>query len=622
MAATRNIGVTPAHVRFAFGYACMAAWAVALLLAPTFGDPATIRPAPLSMLPGLVPCLGSIFLYRKFPSLAGRTAFVTIAALLTAAGTLLCTYPDLASNGTCRIAGLALSGFFAIILLMAWFDAYARLSPRAVIVLAGCAISVASVICWVAFSLPAATAGILVSLLPMAAFIMLPAAPRARQANAANAADDAEGDCVGAGGGGRGAADAEDAMERGCTANGAGGDCADARGGAGPGSAVTEAVAKAARNPGLKAIMAAAVPLRTLVGLAITFFIVSSIGSLAPEFGLFSSVVNPASLLVPLGLTAFFVATALLARRSIDSSILYKILLSVFAAGVFLLAISAGISAPLVFYANITADVMMWTVLALWAKKTPVAPHLVFSVGWIAECVGNSLGQTVAPLFAGQIQVFFALAIMLIVAAIGFAFSEGHLMLDIDFEEADAPAGRNAGVLGGPSTLAANAVADGANGKPCEAGSRNDSRAPDGLSDAGGAADSPSGAGGSPAGSSPATPPSPIGVVGASAEAAGGVKAAAETTGAMRDLPADALGRFAATSPADALAAFSAAHDLSPREHEVFVLWVTGHGLKHIENTLFISESTVKTHLRSIYRKCDTHNRAEIIALFESESAR
>ena len=575
MAAARNIGVTPAHVRFAFGYACMAAWAVALLLAPTFGDPATIRPAPLSMLPGLVPCLGSIFLYRKFPSLAGRTAFVTIAALLTAAGTLLCTYPDLASNGTCRIAGLALSGFFAIILLMAWFDAYARLSPRAVIVLAGCAISVASVICWVAFSLPAATAGILVSLLPMAAFIMLPAAPRARQTNAADAVNDAEGDCVGAGGGGRGAADAEDAMERGCAANGAGGDCADARGGAGPGSAVTEAVAKAARNPGLKAIMAAAVPLRTLVGLAITFFIVSSIGSLAPEFGLFSSVVNPASLLVPLGLTAFFVATALLARRSIDSSILYKILLSVFAAGVFLLAISAGISAPLVFYANITADVMMWTVLALWAKKTPVAPHLVFSVGWIAECMGNSLGQTVAPLFAGQIQVFFALAIMLIVAAIGFAFSEGHLMLDIDFEEADAPAGRNAGAPNSPTEVEAAGIA----------------------AEAGSAAE-------------------------ATSEVAATAETQAETAGAMRDLPADALGRFAATFPADALAAFSAAHDLSPREHEVFVLWVTGHGLKHIENTLFISESTVKTHLRSIYRKCDTHNRAEIIALFESESAR
>ena len=46
---------------------------------------------------------------------------------------------------------------------------------------------------------------------------------------------------------------------------------------------------------------------------------------------------------------------------------------------------------------------------------------------------------------------------------------------------------------------------------------------------------------------------------------------------------------------------------------------MTGHGLKHIQNTLFISESTVKTHLRNIYRKCDTHNRAEIIALFESQ---
>ena len=59
----------------------------------------------------------------------------------------------------------------------------------------------------------------------------------------------------------------------------------------------------------------------------------------------------------------------------------------------------------------------------------------------------------------------------------------------------------------------------------------------------------------------------------------------------------------------------------APRESDVFRLWVTGHGLKYIQNALFVSESTVKSHLRSIYRKCDTHNRAEIIALFERESA-
>ena len=72
-------------------------------------------------------------------------------------------------------------------------------------------------------------------------------------------------------------------------------------------------------------------------------------------------------------------------------------------------------------------------------------------------------------------------------------------------------------------------------------------------------------------------------------------------------------------STKDAIAAFASHYGLSERETDVFALWVTGHGLKHIQNTLFISESTVKTHLRNIYRKCDTHNRAEIIALFESQ---
>ena len=72
-------------------------------------------------------------------------------------------------------------------------------------------------------------------------------------------------------------------------------------------------------------------------------------------------------------------------------------------------------------------------------------------------------------------------------------------------------------------------------------------------------------------------------------------------------------------STKDAIAAFASRYGLSERETDVFALWVTGHGLKHIQNTLFISESTVKTHLRNIYRKCDTHTRAEIIALFEGQ---
>ncbi len=86
------------------------------------------------------------------------------------------------------------------------------------------------------------------------------------------------------------------------------------------------------------------------------------------------------------------------------------------------------------FYANLAAEVITWTVLALWAKKTPVKPHLVFAIGWIAECAGNTLGQVVTPLFAAQDHLFFAVAIPL---AVSFAFSKGHLILEVDFEDED-----------------------------------------------------------------------------------------------------------------------------------------------------------------------------------------
>lgn len=58
-------------------------------------------------------------------------------------------------------------------------------------------------------------------------------------------------------------------------------------------------------------------------------------------------------------------------------------------------------------------------------------------------------------------------------------------------------------------------------------------------------------------------------------------------------------------------------YGLSPRETEVFTLWATGHGSKAIEERLVVSSSTVKTHLRHIYDKCDVHSRAEILELLE-----
>ena len=54
---------------------------------------------------------------------------------------------------------------------------------------------------------------------------------------------------------------------------------------------------------------------------------------------------------------------------------------------------------------------------------------------------------------------------------------------------------------------------------------------------------------------------------------------------------------------------------LSPRETEVLAIWATGRSAAYVEKTLFIAQSTVKTHLNHIYAKTGTSNREELIEL-------
>lgn len=568
----RTIDMAPAQARYALGYACVCAWAVILLIAPVFDIGAhAVQAAPASMLPGLITCLASLLFTKQFPSIAGRTGMVALSSLLMAAGTLLCTFPATASMPAMRVAGLALSGFFAIVLIMAWFDVFARLKPRAVIVLAGCSITIAALMCWGILSCDPTTSSVLVSLLPMLSFVVLPAS---------------------------GAGETIIHAER----------------------VPYDENPNPAADRSVLEIVATALPIRTLIGLAITFFIVNSLGMLAPAFGSFSSAVSPVSLLVPLGVTAFFIASAFVVRRRLDPSILYKVLMFAFAALVLLFTFSIGISASLVFYADVVAEVMMWVVLALLAKKTPVRPHHVFAVGWIAECIGSTLGQLLAPLFIGQPQAFFAVALMLILAAVGFAFSEGSLMLDVGFEDEGDDQPKRDKV--GAST--SEVTGDGAAARM--AGSAGD--AAGGTLDASGVGSLP---GIGPAsGTSSASSTNSL----SNAEAAAAEPSAAANTGFSQSgmgatsgaAPASGTAstdtNAAATAPdpdaPNPLDAFVADYDISPRERDVLELWLVGRGLKYIENTLFISESTVKSHLRSIYRKCDTHNRDEIISLYES----
>ncbi|TRX59630.1 response regulator transcription factor [Fulvivirga sp. M361] len=53
--------------------------------------------------------------------------------------------------------------------------------------------------------------------------------------------------------------------------------------------------------------------------------------------------------------------------------------------------------------------------------------------------------------------------------------------------------------------------------------------------------------------------------------------------------------------------------DLSKREYEVLIEMVDGKSNKEIAETLFISESTVKTHVSNLFIKLDAKRRTEAI---------
>lgn len=58
------------------------------------------------------------------------------------------------------------------------------------------------------------------------------------------------------------------------------------------------------------------------------------------------------------------------------------------------------------------------------------------------------------------------------------------------------------------------------------------------------------------------------------------------------------------------------AWDLTCRELQVLAAVAKGHPNRRIASELFISEETVKKHLKSIYRKLGVRNRSEALAKY------
>ena len=61
-------------------------------------------------------------------------------------------------------------------------------------------------------------------------------------------------------------------------------------------------------------------------------------------------------------------------------------------------------------------------------------------------------------------------------------------------------------------------------------------------------------------------------------------------------------------------------YKLSPRETEIFGYLGRGHGIVFIAETLVISESTVRTHVKNIYKKIGVSSREELLQLVDENS--
>lgn len=82
---------------------------------------------------------------------------------------------------------------------------------------------------------------------------------------------------------------------------------------------------------------------------------------------------------------------------------------------------------------------------------------------------------------------------------------------------------------------------------------------------------------------------------------------------------------FAAVSPEEALsqrcAVLAERYGFTPREGDIFLLLAQGYTMPAVSERLFVSENTVKSHVKRIYQKLGIHTRGELIDLVNEADA-
>ncbi len=308
---------------------------------------------------------------------------------------------------------------------------------------------------------------------------------------------------------------------------------------------------------------------RIIVGLVVALFVC---GGMRVYFGDIAPVVyrDPLLMTLPLafGAIVFFVYGMFVSRTSLNLGILYRVALPLFALALVLIALFGGDNAALAFFmmstASVLFEILTWALLVEITRTTHYSPLLIFAVGRLAVHGGIVAGELVAFAMIGNLVVFAVLAIGLLFVSVGFTFTD-----------------RDTTFLFEPPT-------------------------PEELERLARAADGGVGVSEMREADGPAY---------LAAMASGGKSGAAISGQPESVVDDDVLIRSNLTSRIDAMAK---EYGFSPREKEVFALWVTGRGSKYIQETFVISEATVKTHVRHIYEKCDVHNRAELMGKLEA----
>ena len=96
--------------------------------------------------------------------------------------------------------------------------------------------------------------------------------------------------------------------------------------------------------------------------------------------------------------------------------------------------------------------------------------------------------------------------------------------------------------------------------------------------------------------------------------------------GGEEDTPAKRIGAVQETlneqAAADVIALrcniLTKRHNLTPREHEILELLARGRTKAYIADAFFISENTVRGHVKRLYAKLDVHNKQELVDRVES----